>query len=106
MNATAGSDRVVRNTAPKVNDRINDELRGRLSNYREHVADTDNRLLELDREWDVERVLETNASLLAFTGVALGFAVNRRFLWLPAVVTAFFNTLCKAGALHCRSFVV
>jgi hypothetical protein len=89
MDITSGSDRIVRNTAQKVSDRINDELRGGLSHYREQVAEIDDRLLELDRERDVERVLETNASVLAFTGVALGVAVNRRFLWLPAIATAF-----------------
>jgi hypothetical protein len=47
------------------------------------------RLEGLDREWDVERVLEANASILAFTGVVLGATVDRRWLALPAAVTAF-----------------
>ena len=47
------------------------------------------RILELEREWDVERVLETNASILAFSGVALGFAKSRRWLVAPAVVLGF-----------------
>lgn len=47
------------------------------------------RLGELDREWDMERVLETNAATLALTGVLLGAFVDRRFLALPAVVTGF-----------------
>jgi hypothetical protein len=45
-------------------------------------------LRELEREWDIERWLETNASALAFVGVALGWR-DRRWLSLPAVVTAF-----------------
>jgi hypothetical protein len=40
-------------------------------------------------EWDVERVLETNASTLGFTGVVLGATVDKRWLVLPALVTAF-----------------
>jgi hypothetical protein len=47
------------------------------------------RLRELDREWDIERAIEANASSLALIGVALGAFVNRRFLVLPAAVAAF-----------------
>lgn len=49
----------------------------------------DSRLRDLDREWDVERVLELNASLLAFSGVVLGRWVDRRWLYLPLAVTGF-----------------
>ena len=45
---------------------------------------------ELDREWDVERILQTNASILTLSGVLLGAAVNRKFLILPAAVMGFF----------------
>ena len=47
------------------------------------------RLAELDREWDIERTLEANASTLALLGVGLGALVDRRFLVLPALVTGF-----------------
>lgn len=89
MNDISATDRVVRNTAPKINDRLANELRGRLAYYRQHPEQIEARLSEINDEWDIERVLETNASALAFTGVALGATVGRRYLWLPAVVTAF-----------------
>jgi hypothetical protein len=38
---------------------------------------------------DIERTLEANASALALTGVVLGSVGDRRWLALPAVVTAF-----------------
>jgi len=47
------------------------------------------RIEELEREWDVERLLETNASTLAFIGLALGAMVNKKFLLVPAVVLPF-----------------
>jgi hypothetical protein len=47
------------------------------------------RLQELDREWDVERWLETTAASLALVGTALGATVNRRWYALPAAVGAF-----------------
>jgi hypothetical protein len=48
------------------------------------------RLAELDREWDVERVLQANASTLVMVGTLLGLTVNKRFLVLPAGVLSFF----------------
>src|SRR5690606_6724036 len=54
-----------------------------------YPAEINSRLEALDREWDIERTLEANAATLALTGVLLGAFVDRRFLALPAVVTAF-----------------
>ncbi len=47
------------------------------------------RLLELDEEWDVERMLEANAATACLIGCALGTFVDRRFFILPAVVGGF-----------------
>jgi hypothetical protein len=47
------------------------------------------RLEELDREWDIERTLMTNAATLSLIGLALGAFVDRRWIALPAVVSAF-----------------
>jgi len=49
----------------------------------------DERLQELDKEWDVERVLETTAASLMLTGLTLGVTVDRRWLALPGVVAGF-----------------
>lgn len=46
------------------------------------------RIEELDREWDVERILEANAATLALAGALLS-TKNSRWLFLPAVATAF-----------------
>lgn len=47
------------------------------------------RLRELDREWDTERVLEALASSFTLTGLTLGLTVNRKWLALTGVVSAF-----------------
>lgn len=47
------------------------------------------RLQELDREWDIERTLQTNAATLALVGAVLGTRVDPRFLALPTVVFTF-----------------
>lgn len=46
------------------------------------------RLDRLDREWDTERVLETNASIIILSGLLLG-RKNRKWLLLPLGVSAF-----------------
>ena len=47
------------------------------------------RIVQLDEEWDIERTLELNASLFALTGIILSATVSKKWLWLPAVITAF-----------------
>ena len=82
--------RVPDNTAPHVNDEIRRRAEERIARVAASgpgaIAE---RLAQLDREWDTERTLEMNASLLAFTGVALGAFVSPLWLILPAVVTGF-----------------
>ena len=82
-------DRVQRNTDPAINRRIEAATGGRIRRCAGNPAAIERRLRALDREWDIERVLETNASLIAFAGVVLGAERDRRWLVLPALVTAF-----------------
>jgi len=86
----ATTTRVERHTAPEVNRAIRARTAERLGQYaREPATRPERRLRELDAEWDVERVLEANASTIALTGVVLGALVDRRFLALPAAVLGF-----------------
>ncbi len=83
-------ERVQENTATEVNREIRRETRVNLARIASQgELSINDRLAELEHEWDVERLLECNASSLAFTGVALGALVDRRFLILPALVTGF-----------------
>jgi hypothetical protein len=81
--------RVPRHTDPEINERIKKETIERISYFSDHRDEIDDRLLELDREWDIERTIEANAATLALTGVVLGATGDRRWLLLPAAVTAF-----------------
>ncbi len=47
------------------------------------------RLKELDNEWDLERTLQVNAAAIGFTGVLLGLFVDKRFLIMPLLASAF-----------------
>jgi hypothetical protein len=54
-----------------------------------HKQEIPARLGELDREWDIERAIEANASVLALTGIALAAGHDRRWLVLPGLVSGF-----------------
>jgi hypothetical protein len=85
-----GNDRVRKATPDKQNEKIDQKTEANIRYYAN--ADTETikaRLAELDKEWDIERTLELNASLFALGGVILGATVNKKWLILPAVVTAF-----------------
>lgn len=84
------ADRVRRHTALSVNEEIDRETDSNIQNYinSDHAAIM-KRVRQLDLEWDVERVLEVNASTLALSGLILGVTVNKKWLALPAVVLTF-----------------
>jgi hypothetical protein len=48
------------------------------------------RLGELDREWEIQRVLQANAGTLALAGKLLDVRYDRRLLMLPGLVYSFF----------------
>jgi hypothetical protein len=81
--------RVRVNTDASINRRIDEQLEQAIRYYSLHLADIDSRLVALDEEWDIERMIEANASTLALAGTVLGIAVDKRFLALPLMVTAF-----------------
>ncbi|SIQ00576.1 DUF2892 domain-containing protein [Bosea sp. TND4EK4] len=81
--------RVSRHTAPDVSQRLRQETEQRIAYFADHQDEIAARLDELDNEWDIERTIEANASTLALTGMVLGTTLDRRWLLLPAVVTAF-----------------
>lgn len=85
----ATTERVRAHTAAEVNHEIAAATEGHVYYYATRPGSIDARLGELDREWDIERVLEANAAALAFAGVVLAATVDRRWLALPALVTAF-----------------
>ncbi|MGE0668521.1 MAG: hypothetical protein AB7O49_18345 [Sphingomonadales bacterium] len=83
------NERVSVNTADAVNQRLRQKMEDRLLYFEKHPSEIGARLEELDREWDTERTLETNASILALAGVTLGATIDRRWLALPMLVTGF-----------------
>ncbi|UYN96590.1 MAG: DUF2892 domain-containing protein [Enhydrobacter sp.] len=82
-------ERVPDNTAEHLNEAILARTARSVLHHARHRDRIDRRLRELDREWDIERLLEANAGLFGFLGVALGTGVDRRWLGLSALVGAF-----------------
>jgi hypothetical protein len=86
-----GVDRVRQNTSAPVNADIDRETEQRIAKFaRSSSLEITKRIYELDREWDMERLLETNASAIAGTGVALSLATgSKKWLFVPAIVLPF-----------------
>lgn len=84
------ADRVRRHTPPEINQRIDNEIDTTLQRYTGASTEVlSRRIEELDREWDIERVLETNAASVALLGLALSRMHSRKWMWLPTGVAGF-----------------
>ena len=83
------AERVPANTSAEANRAIEQAIYESVRWHADHPDQIEKRLQELDAEWDIERTLEANAATLALTGTLLGIFVDKRFLALPVVVTAF-----------------
>lgn len=84
------AERVRSSTAPQLNQQIDRQAEENIRRYagRGEMA-IRRRMRELDEEWDIERLLEVNASTLALTGLVLGMTVNRKWLYLTGGVLTF-----------------
>lgn len=83
-------DRVPLQTADEVNQQIQQQTK---ANAALAIAGgrgaIEQRLEALDREWDIERLLETNAGTAVVVGCVLGATMDKRWFALPAIVGAF-----------------
>ena len=83
-------DRVRANTARDVNEEIDSRIDESIQLYRvKGVTDILQRLYELEREWDIERMLEMMASSFSLTGLALDRTKNKRWFIFPTIVLSF-----------------
>lgn len=85
--ATNKLDRVRAHTATSVLETIDRKAEEQVrSNATQPNEDISRRIEDLEREWDIECLLELNASALAFAGLALGVTVDKKWLLLSGVV--------------------
>jgi hypothetical protein len=86
----ATTERVARNTAEEINERIRRQTAENVAACVARGRDAiDRRLHDLDHEWDIERTLEANAASVALFGLAMGAFVDRKWFALPGVVCGF-----------------
>lgn len=84
----AATDRIQENTASGVEAMIVSQTEDKVRMVADHGL-IDERLAELNREWDAERVLFTATGVNALLGLALGRWVDRRWYGYVAAVAAF-----------------
>ena len=84
----ATEERVEVNTQEEINRQIRKGLEARVYYYAQRPGEIDERLDELDREWDIERLLQAGAGSLSLLGLTFG-SIHRRWYLLPALVGAF-----------------
>lgn len=90
MNRIAKMTRVRRASSDRINRQIDQLTDANIARYSRMSPEViQRRINALDREWDVERVLEANASTLALTGLVLGLTKNAKWFILPGVVLPF-----------------
>ena len=83
-------ERVRANTTAEVNWRIDQRIEENVRFYSDkRPEEIARRVWELEREWDIERVLQTMAASFSLTGIALSLTVDRRWILFPGVVLSF-----------------
>jgi hypothetical protein len=82
------ADRVRANTWHEVNERLDAQAALRIQGAESDGTNLSQLIAQADREWDFERVLEAEASVMALLGLLLGVTAHRRFLFLPGFAAA------------------
>lgn len=87
---STNDDRVRGSTGRGINARIDQQTTENILRYRDlPVEARQHRIEELDRQWDIERVLEVNASSIAFVSLVLGVTVHPYWMFLTGAVLLF-----------------
>ncbi|WML35419.1 DUF2892 domain-containing protein [Clostridium sp. OS1-26] len=74
------ANRVQCHTSDKANQKIKEETLNNINYYRGRSdVEISNRIKELNNEWDIERFLETNASILIVLGSILSITSNKKY---------------------------
>ena len=87
---TNEADPVRANTTPESLKKIDTTIEEKVLYYSTQPKEViSERIGQLEREWDIERWLETNASSLALIGLVLGLTKSRKYLLLSGTVLSF-----------------
>lgn len=81
--------RVEESTAPAVNERIRRRSEERVARAVAGSSGMERRMRELDREWDIERALQTNFGIINLVSITLGALVARPFFAITGMAAGF-----------------
>lgn len=89
INAAKG-DRVRAATKPTVQQKIDKKIREQIIHFASQPKEMiTRRIHELENEWDIERVLEVNASGIGLASLIWGLTVNKKCLAITGTVLGF-----------------
>lgn len=94
---TTTTARVPEHTSEKANHWIHQKMERRIAFYASHRELIEQRLAELDKEWDIERFIETEAPMMTLGGVLLAGMFGRKWLLLPLFVQSMVLTHAIQG---------
>ena len=83
-------DRVRNHTADKVNQKIDQCTQKNIQRFSNESRDVvQDRIKKLNEELDIEQALQFTSALNALVGIGLGLTVNKKWLLLSAISSAF-----------------
>ncbi|HUS33856.1 MAG TPA: hypothetical protein VM680_00760 [Verrucomicrobiae bacterium] len=86
----AKGDQVRAATKPTVQEKIDQKIREQIIHFASQPKEViTRRIHELENEWDIERVLEVNASGIGLVSLIWGLAVNKKCLAITGTVLGF-----------------
>src|SRR4051812_45395375 len=86
----AKGDAVRANTKPTMQAKIDKNIREQIIHYASQPKEViTRRIYDLENEWDVERVLEANASGIGLASLIWGLTVNKKCLAVTGTVLSF-----------------
>jgi phage tail tape-measure protein len=85
----ATAEPVMIKTSERVNDKIRRQTEARIMSFSMHPEQIDQRLRELDAEWDIDRVIEASAAGATLFGSVMGLLGGRKWFLLTGVAAAF-----------------
>ena len=94
---TMSADRVTSNTREQANEQIRSDMERHIEFYAAHPEMIEQRLAELDREWDVERMIETDAPSITMFGIFMSVFGGRKWLLLPLFAQSMMLTHALQG---------
>lgn len=80
--------------ARKIKEKVKENIEGKTSSNLVHYANETEAVIKerieaLDNEWDMDRMLQLNASVFSIAGIALGARVHKNWFILPGVIAGF-----------------